>query len=156
MALRSYLVDPTDNSSIDIQSGIGGDSTLISESMVKLCARWKSAVNDAVETIEVVAAKPNQSILITDIIMTSSKKVAASTITLQFDDGTNTETLFVMEGASAPIEFSHAFAGGIKGWKDADLQVVTDQAAMYAVTLIGYVHISEVLTQTYDAWDAGR
>lgn len=156
MALKSYLVNPADNTSIDIQSGIGGDPTLISESMVKLHAHWKSAVNDAAETIEVVAAKPNQSILITDVIMTSSKKVASSTITLQFDDGTNTEVLFVMEGASAPIEFSHAFAGGIKGWKDADLQVVTDQAAMYTVTLIGYVHISETLTETYDTWDARR
>ena len=156
MALKSYLVDPTNNSSINIQPGIGGDSTLISESAIKLHTHWKSAVNDAAETIEVVAAKSSQSVLITDIILTSSKKVASSTITLQFDDGTNTEVLFVMEGASAPIEFSHAFAGGIKGWKDADLQVVTDQAAMYIVTLIGYVHISEVLTETYDTWNAGR
>ena len=42
------------------------------------------------------------------------------------------------------------------GWKDAVLQVITDQAAMSVTTLIGYIHIVEAFTKSYNVWLAER
>ena len=136
--------------------GLDGQSVLVVESLSKLNAKWQSVVNTGVETKSVVTPIPDESILLTDLIISSSKKVATSTITVQFSDGVNTEILMTTEGASAPIEFSHAFVGGLTGWKDAILQAVTDQAAMNVTTLIGYIKISEALTKTYDEWVAEK
>ena len=156
MALHTVLIDPLNGQSLDCRPGFAGQSILVAESLVRLNSVWRSGINDAAETIDVVTPALNESILIVDLIITSSKKVAGSTIILQFHDGTNTEKIMEIEGASAPVEFSHSFAGGLIGWKDAILQVITDQAAMYVVTLVGYVKIFESLTKTYDEWKNSR
>lgn len=154
--IKVLLANPCSNEALAIKSGFDGKCTLIVESLSKLSAKWQSVVNTGVETKNVVTPAPDESILLTDLIVSSSKKVAGSTITIQFSDGVNTEVLMKTEGASAPIEFSHAFVGGLTGWKDAILQIVTDQAVMNVTTLIGYVKISKALTKTYDEWIAER
>lgn len=145
-----------DGTPLDVHSGIDDHPTLITEGLRCLECHWQTGVNDASETTTIVSARYNQAILITDIVITSSKKVNSSTVTLQFADGTNTETLMVIDGAEAPVEFSLNLQGGIRGWKNADLQVVTNQAGMYAVTFVGYVHISPESTKDHDIWDAER
>lgn len=156
MAIKVFLANSQDNQVLDCKPGFAGKCTLVAESLTQLNSRWRSGINDAAETIDIVTPLPNESILITDIVLTSSKKVAASTIVLQLHDGTNTEQIMEIEGASAPVEFSHAFAGGLSGWKDAIFQVVTNQAAMYVVTLIAYIRVSESLTKSYNEWSTDR
>jgi len=156
MAIKVFLSNPQSDQVLDCEPGFTGDCTLIAESLTRLNAKWRSGINNAAETIDVVTPKPGESIFITDVLLTSSKKVANSTIILQFYDGTNTEKIMEIEGETAPVEFSHAFAGGLSGWKDAILQVITDQAAMYVVTLVGYIKVSESLTKTYSEWDTER
>ena len=156
MAIKVFLANPQDNQTLDCGPGFTGICTLITESLARLNAKWRSGINDAAETVDIVTPDVSESIFITDVLVSSSKKVAGSTIILQFYDGTNTEKIMEMEGASAPIEFSHAFAGGLPGWKDAILQVITDQAAMYVVTLVTYIKVSEDLTKTYSEWSADR
>jgi hypothetical protein len=156
MAIKVYLSNSQSNQALDCASGFTGKCTLIAESLARLDGKWRSGINNAAETIDVVTPDTNGSIFITDILVTSSKKVANSTIILQFYDGTNTEAIMEIEGETAPVEFSHAFAGGLSGWKGAALQVITDQAAMYVVTLVGYIKVSKDLTKTYSEWDAER
>ena len=156
MAIKVFLSDPESSQALNYESGFTGKYTLVAESLVRLNARWQSGINNAAETINIVTPVAGESIFITDILVTSSKKVANSTIVLQFYDGTNTEEIMEIEGVSAPVEFSHAFAGGLLGWKDAILQVITDQAAMYVVTLVGYIKVSESLTKTHSEWNAER
>ena len=156
MAIKVFLTNPQSNQVLDCQPGFTGECTLIAESRIRLDAKWKSGINNAAETINIVTPNPGESIFITDLLLTSSKKVANSTIVLQFYDGTNTEEIMEVEGETAPVEFSHAFAGGLSGWEDAILQVITDQAAMYVVTLVGYIKVSESLTKTYNEWSAER
>lgn len=156
MSIKVYLANPQSDQVLDCKPGFTGDCTLITESRTQLNAKWQSGINNAAETIDVVTPKPGESIHITDLLLTSSKKVANSTIVLQFYDGTNTETIMEIEGETAPVEFSHAFAGGLPGWKDAILQVITDMAAMYVVTLVSYIKVSEDLTKTYSEWNADR
>ncbi len=156
MALRLILVDEANLGALDVQRGINGSPTLIAESLAKLEAHWKVSTITSATTTTVVEAKSNESIMLTDLIITSTKKVASSNITFQFYDGTNTEIMGKMEAATAPVNFSHAFSGGLKGWKDADFQIVTDQDAMEVTVMVGYVHISEALTLEYDKWNAER
>ena len=154
--MNKIILANVDGSPLDVWTGIKDGPVLVTEGLRTLDCHWQSGVNDAAETTTIVSTKPNQSLLLTDIIVTSSKKVASSTITLRFFDGTNTETLMVIEGAEAPVEFAHTFQGGVRGWKDADFQVVTNQAAMYSVTFVGYVHLSPDLTQSYTVWNKKR
>jgi hypothetical protein len=156
MSIRVCLINQQSGISLDNQYGFTDQSTLITESLARLNSKWKSGVNDAAETIDIVVPAPNESLFITDIIITSSKKISSSTIVLQFYDGTNTETIMEIEGVSAPVEFSHTFAGGLCGWKNAKLQVITDQAAMHVVTLVCYVRVAMKLTKTYAEWSADR
>ena len=156
MSVKVYLINPQSNQALACEAGFTGKCTLIAESLARLDGKWQSGINNAAETIDVVSPDTNGSIFITDILVTSSKKVANSTIILQFYDGTNTEKIMEIEGETAPVEFSHAFAGGLSGWKSAILQVITDQAAMYVVTLVGYIKVSEDLTKTYNEWNAER
>ncbi len=141
---------------INAESGLDDNPALVTESLRVLECHWKSGINAAATTTTIVAANANESIMITDIIITSSKKVANSTVIVRLSDGTNTEIMMVVDRETAPVEFSHSFAGGVRGWKEADFQVVTNKAAMYVVTLVGYVHLSAGATMTYTQWDADR
>lgn len=156
MAVKVFSINPQTSQALDCEVGFEGKCTFVAESRIRLNAKWQSGINNAAETIDIVTPKVNGSIFITDLLVTSSKKVAASTIILQFYDGTNTEKIMEIEGATAPVEFSHAFAGGLLGWRDAILQVVTDQAAMYVVTLVGYLRVSQDLTKSYSEWETDR
>ena len=156
MAIKVFLANSESNQVLSCKTGFTGECTLVVESLTQLNSCWKSGINNAAETIDVVTPRANESIFITDLLVTSSKKVANSTIILQFHDGTNIEKIMEIEGVSAPVEFSHSFAGGLAGWKDAVLQVATDQAAMYVVTLVGYIKVSKNLTKIYNEWSADR
>lgn len=156
MSIKVYLINNQSGQALNCVPGFTGKCTLVTESQIRLKAKWQSGINTAAVTNNIVTPRVNESILITDLLITSSKKVALSTIILQFNDGTNTEKIMEIEGASAPVEFSHAFVGGLSGWKDAVLQVITDQAAMNVVTLVGYVRVSKKLTKSYSEWEADR
>ncbi len=153
--LKHYLAD-ANGKTLDVQRGLNDEPTFITESLRTIAAHWKVGTNDADEIITIVETRPSQAILLTDIIITSSKKVANSTVVVRFYDGTNTEIFMEIEGVSAPVEFSHSFVGGVKGWKDANFQVVTNQAAMKVLTFVGYVHVSKESTLEFSEWDAQR
>ena len=137
------------------QDGLTDCPTLVSESIRTLEAHWKSPAITTATTTTVVEARPNQSIMLTDLVVILSKKVAGATVIVRFSDGTNTEIMLTFDAATANFEFTHAFTGGLRGWKDADFQIVTNQATTLAV-IVGYVHISTESTKAYDVWDAER
>lgn len=154
--IRVAIIDSETGQILDSQIGFNGNPTLLVEGLRGLSAKWYTGVNTGVETKALATPLSDTSILLTDLIITSTKKVALSTVVVQFSDGVNTKILMEIEAASAPVQFSHAFVGGLTGWKDAVLQIVTNQAAMNVTTMIGYVKISEALTKTYNEWDIGR
>ncbi|MCK5607027.1 hypothetical protein KAR91_34405 [Candidatus Pacearchaeota archaeon] len=145
-----------DIKALDTGQGLSDYPVLVTESRKTLNAHWKTSVITTSTTTNVIEAIPNESIMLTDIVITSTKKIASSNVVVQFSDGTATETLMKLEAATAPVNFSHAFTGGIKGWKDANLQVVTDQNAMEVTVMIGYTHLSRKATLDYATWDAER
>lgn len=154
--LNTVLKNPVTGCTLDSRKGFEGHCTFVTESLLQLNALWKAETNNAAETVNIITPVTAGSILITDLIITSSKKVASSTIVIQFSDGVNTVVCMEIEAATAPVQFSHSFTGGLRGWEDAILQVVTDQAAMHVTTLVSYIKVAETLTKSYAEWHAER
>ena len=140
---------------VSVRGGLGDSPVLVSESVKVLDAHWKSSAITTAKTTTVVEARPNESILLTDLMIILSQKVTAATIIVQFYDGTNTVVLLTLDAASDSFQFSHAFQGGLRGFKDADLQVVTDNTTTLSV-LVGYLHVSPGSTKPYAVWNAER
>ena len=151
-----YILADKDGIPVDVHKGLDDHPTLVTESLRALECHWKTGTNDAIETITIVKVKPDQAIMITDIIITSNKKVQDATIIPVFGDGTNSIDLFTIEAGLAAVEFSHSFAGGIRGWKDADFKITTNKAAINVETFVGYVHLSKAAAKTYSVWNAER
>ena len=107
-----------DGTPVEVVSGISNKPTLVAESLKTLAAHWQSHAITTATTTTAVSVIPNESILLTDIVVILSKKVAASTIIVQFYDGTTTEILFTFDSTIDSFSFSHAFQGGLRGWKD--------------------------------------
>ena len=63
---------------------------------------------------------------------------------------------FPLPCKQSAVEFSHSFAGGIRGWKDADFKITTNKAAINVETFVGYVHLSKAAAKTYSVWNAER
>ncbi len=140
---------------VNIRNGFDDKPAIITESLLSLNTNWYSSVITTATTTTIAESKPNQSILITDIVIVLSKKVTNATIEVMFDDGSNNVTLFTFDASTSSFQFSHTFRGGIRGWKDADFKIITNQATTVSV-LIGYLHISPESSQSYFVWDAGR
>ncbi len=140
---------------LNVQTGVDGNPTLVTDGSRVLAAHWQSASITTGTTTTIVAAKPNESILLTDLVLILSKKVASATIALNFSDGTNSVTLFTFDAATASFQFSHAFQGGLRGWKNADFKVVTSHNTTVGV-LVGYVHVASEQTKSYSVWNADR
>lgn len=154
--IKASLIDSSSGNSLTIGSDFGGNPALMTESFLKLSAKWKTIASTAVGTFDLVTPIHGRSLFITDLIVTSSKKVALSTVKVQFSDGIRMIPIVELEGASEPISFSHSFVGGLMGWINAGIQVVLDQPAMSITTLVGYVNIRESGTKSYNVWNAER
>ena len=157
MALKSYLIDPDTGKTMQGALGIRGKPVIIAESVKLINGLWQLGANAGAETVTIVEAKPSEAILITDILITSVKKVNSGTVVVQFSDGTNTEQFIpTIDAEIAPVEWNHSFSGGLRGWADADIQVTTNQAAMVVSTLVGYIRLSKEVAHNYGVWNEGR
>ena len=154
--IKAILIDSSTGKALDSQPCFSGELTLLTESCLKLNSKWRTVTNTAAETLNAVSPLPGKAVFITDIVVSSSKKVNSSTVKVQFNDGVNTIPIIELEGASDPIAFSHSFIGGLMGWQGAAIQVITNQAAMSVTTLIGYVNIIESIAKPYNLWYAER
>ena len=152
--LKHYLADKS-GEPLNVQTGVDGKKCLITDGARVLLAHWQSGEITTATTTTIIETRPNESILLTDLIITLSKKIASATITPCFDDGTNAINLFVFDAATASFQFSHAFQGGLRGWKNADFKVVTSHNTTVGV-LVGYVHVAPKQTKSYSVWNADR
>jgi len=103
----------------------------------------------------IVTPPKNESIVLTDLIVSAEKKNAGID-TLRFHDGTNTVNIMVTSVADSPVNIAIPFAGHWHGWKDAYLQVVQAGASHYLSVAVGYYFMPEKLTETYARWNKLR
>lgn len=152
--IKLYVADKN-GEPLNVQTGVDGNQCLITDGARVLDAQWQAHSITTATTTTIAEAKPNQSIMLTDLVIILSKKVAASTIVPRFSDGTNTIDFATFDSSVDSFYFTYAFTGGVRGWKDADFQIVTDEATTISI-ILGYVHISSEQTKNYGVWNEAR
>lgn len=131
-----------------------GDKVLITQTHAQIEGRFKSAVLTDAGTITIVEPLSGGCITLTDMILASDKTEGA-TIIVQFNDGTNTETIVNTDMSDAPVNIAINFTGYWHGWRDAWLELIisggTNPSASCAV---GYFKLHN--SMLYSEWDALR
>jgi len=95
------------------------------------------------------------SIVLTDLVVSFEKKASAE-VTLQFNDGTNSELVWFGDMQDAPISFGISFAGRWWGWRSAYLEIVVAGAGLDGSLGVGYVKLDKANSLTYSDWNARR
>ncbi len=88
-----------------------------------------------------------------DLVISGSKK-AAGTLTVRWNDGVNTDTLFVGSVDDAALNIALSFAGKVEGWRSAYLEYTT-VSAWTGSLLITYVH-HMLPGPAYAEWNSRR
>lgn len=115
--------------------------------------QFKTASVTAITAGTTIVTPPkNESIVLTDLIVSAEKKNLGID-TLRFYDGTNTVNITVTSVADSPVNIAIAFAGHWHGWKDAYLQVVQAGANHYLSVAVGYYFMPAELTEPYARWN---
>ena len=103
--------------------------------------------------VRIATPRAGGTIEILDLIISGSKK-AAGTLTIRWNDDTDTDTLFVGSVDDAALNLAVSYAGKIEGWNGAYLEYTTVSAWTGSLH-ITYVH--HILRgPTYAEWNSRR
>jgi len=150
--IKVILLDTATGKALNTIEDIFGHPTLAVNDnyLQKVC--FKSSIRTSAGTTTITSPKDDGAILLTDIIL-STDRVANSQLTVFFDDGTRTISIYDGYANDAPINLALGFRGGWTGWKDASLKMTT-VAAIKATVAIGYMKIPK--SREYEEWDKLR
>ncbi len=127
--------------------------SLITIDTMKQHGVFKTTSITSATTTTVATPKAGGSIIVTDLVV-SAKKVAGTTLAVEFNDGTDTEIIIDPDSVNQSVNFAWAPNGRIQGWRDASIKVVTTGANTVATVTVGYMHVSTSIK--YDEWTAVR
>lgn len=153
MAVPSYLI--AENGELLHVESVGPHTHLVVEDHARVASQFKTNSIAVASTAIVVAPPSGTAIVVTDMIA-SAEKVSGGSITVQFTDGANTVVLFKAALGDAPTVVSHPFAGRVRGWVDARIDMVGVGTNIDAdVTIVYYVIRGEGVLSFAD-WDTER
>ena len=153
MGLGTYLIDKLTGHDLHIATTVLGHRTLVVATAAEIHSLFKARSETAAGTFELVAAKPNESIVITDILV-SAKKFATGTLTLSFKDAdANEEVIFAPDVSSDVVNVNIQLAGGWQGWMGGALQAVSVNNFDFTIT-VGYYRVPGGLS--FADWDGRR
>ena len=121
----------------------------------RVFGRFKTASLTAVGTSTIVTPPANESIVLTDLIISAEKKNSGIDI-LKFFDGTNTVTIINASVDDSPVNLAVPFAGFWQGWKDAYLHLEQTGANHYVSVAVGYYFLPKELSHAYARWNKLR
>ena len=157
--IRSGLINPENKERLfsckpwDVYKNPRGDEEiLVIEDYVTAFSTFQSVSRSTGGTTTVVTPPAGGSISVTDIVL-SATKVQSATVSLIFDDDTNSETLFTIALTNEPVTFSWGIKGRMQGWRDARLDLVTVNSTNAFVT-VSYMRLPKGLV--FSEWDALR
>lgn len=118
----------------------------------EIWTEFSAAARSSAGTTVIATAPAKGSLILTDLII-GTDKVNNATIAVRFNDGTRSVNLFSGVATDAPINFSVTFGGRVRGWADANLELVTAGALEANVTAVYYKSTGAL---EYDVWDYNR
>ena len=158
--LQVVLIDPKTKKTLHSESPYNGyrrieneTTTLVVSDAYRIHGTFQTATIAGAATTTLTSPEGNGSLIITDVVI-GSKKVAGSTLTLQFNDQSNQAVIISPDTVNQPVNFSWAPQGRIQGWRGADVEVVTTGANTDATVTIGYMKVESGLP--FKEWDSYR
>ena len=134
---------------------VGLHTHLVVEDHSRVATQFKAAASTVASTTTVVAARSGQAIVITDIIL-SQKRVANGTLTIQFDDDDDNTVILTTVDTVDSVVSHMAFAGRVRGWKDARVEMVSVGTNAETNVTVMYYHLSGEQVLSFADWDALR
>ena len=133
-------------------SAFDGSPQLVVASPAEAHGLWKTIQGTVAGTIIIATCNVGQGLVLTDLILTSTRK-ANSTLNVQFTDNTNDEIILSPETDTDRVNISANYISRIGGWSGARLEVVTVQDVIYTA-FVGYYRIQQ--PDSFSDWDAKR
>ena len=118
----------------------------------EIWGQFSAASRTTAGTTQIVQPPADGSIIITDLIVNADKRNAGR-VTLQLNDGTRSVVIFSASTVDAPVSSTISLGGRVRGWQNADLELVTVGAVVADVTVV-YFRSEQGLE--YDVWDFAR
>lgn len=128
-------------------------SILMATTPSKEYSYFKTATRATAGTTVIVQPRSGDAIALTDLVIAAGKKDA--TLVIRFTDGTNTVNILSMPLVDTTIVLAIPFQGRWMGWRDARIEMVTDDIFDATVTC-GYLRVDSKHTLSYAEWDAAR
>lgn len=151
--IKVRLTDTATGKDLHTYADPSGHPTIVTTDYARLHGTFASVVGP-IGTTTVVAARGDEGITLTDLIVNISKaNNASATVEVTDADGNGPILLAVVEsdtGATMAISFQGNFAT----WKAARVEVVA--VAAEANVTVGYYRTPEENTKTFAEWDAMR
>ncbi len=137
------------------------DAHLITEDHSRVGTQFKVAGTTSAATTTIVEPRAGSVIVITDLTV-NQDKIASGVVTVQFTDGTNDEILFKAATSDAPVTAHMAYAGRMRGWVNAKIEMISAGTNPVTNVTVVYYHLlsgggavsSDVLS--FDDWNAQR
>ncbi len=134
---------------------VGGHTHLVIEDHARVATQFKVANTTTAATTTVVSPRTGGAIVITDLIVVQDK-VASGVITVQFTDDTNDEILYKATTSDAQVVMNHAFAGRMRGWQDARIEMISAGTNPTTNVSVTYYHLVGEGVFSFADWDALR
>ena len=128
------------------------EPVLVTENLHRIHGTFAAQSRSTGGTTILAAPEIDQEIVLTDLIV-STDRVASSTLVIHWTDDAETIVIYSGNANDAPINFAIAFAGRWAGWKNARIEMVTNNT-LKANIAVGYYKLPEGLT--FAQWDAIR
>jgi len=131
----------------------GDEEIIVLTEYLRAYGVMKSVTLTGAGTTTIASPKSGGSILIGDIVV-SAKKVAGTTMDIEFDDGADTEIIISPDTVNQSANLAWTPAGRVQGWRDAELKVVTVGSNTDATVTVTYIKLKESIT--FADWDLLR
>ena len=152
--IKTLLISGRDGKELHSYDGHDGYPVLVTTTHGANDGTFVTATRKAAGTTAIIAARGNDGIFLTDLILTTDK-VQSATASVIITDGANVETLIAAEVSDAPCNIALSFAGKWATWQACRIDFVTT-GAVSATLALGYFRTSGEKTLSYAAWNAKR
>ena len=152
--IKTLLISGRDGKELHSYDGHDGYPVLVTTTHGANDGTFVTATRKAAGTTAIIAARGNDGIFLTDLILTTDK-VQSATASVIITDGANVETLIAAEVSDAPCNIALSFAGKWATWQACRIDFVT-VGTVTATLALGYFRTSSEKTLPYAAWNAKR
>lgn len=152
--LKTYLVNPANNKSINVPKDVFGNSAIEVQSPKEAYGIFTSATRSTAGSTTIVSVVGNGAVALTDLIL-NTQKVNSGIVTVRFNDGTRSVNVISVNTTDIPVNIAIPFSGNWIGWGGAYIELVVAENVVTNVS-IGYYRIPQSMSLPYDEWAALR